>query len=867
MALFGEIARRLRVLLRGSRFDRDLDEEMQTHLELRQGRLRAGGLSLEDAGRAARMRFGNVLRLREEAHDAWGWTWLEQLAQDLRFSARTLSRNPGFTATAVLTLALATGASTAIFTVLNGVVLRPLPFRQPERLVQVYGTDPATLTGSIGWHDLDAFRRQSTAFDAFVAYQPTVRFLQGPTGPERLTAVLTETGLFSLLGADAIAGRTFRADESSDVAVISADLWQRRFQRDPSLPGRSILLDGGRGVTVVGVMPDHFQFPYSAASLMPGALPESRTDLWVPYDPSPRGRASYVMARLRPGISIDAAGAELRVIAARLEKQYPDTNEHASARLEPLTEVVVGRVRRSLWMLLAAVGLVLAGACANLANLSLARMTVRTREVVTRAALGASRARLVRQFLAESLLLSLVGGALGALVGHWGTQLLVALGSTRIPRAHEVGFDGVAFGFLLLACVVTAVFFGLAPALTAARIDSRPCARHGGDGLLGRGAARIRDGLVMVEIALAFMLALSGALLMREAARLQHVDMGMITKNVLVVHLSPRAPVQDYYAIEERVAVLRGVRAAGFTQLVPLQNWGWEAGFSIHGRSTESSTTLPIAGLRYVTPGYFRALGIRLIRGRGFTAADVAGAPRVVVINETLAHRYFQDRDPLGTELDRGRIVGIVADVPQSAVDRAAEPDLYHPAAQAIAMTSDLGMSLIVRTAGASEPLIDAVRAAVRQVNPKLAVFNVKTMDQVVADSLWALNLYRWLIGLFAALTVAIAVIGVYGVISYNATSRTREFAVRLAIGSDPAGLTRLVLARAARLAAGGLTAGILGALAATPALRTLPLASGARPLTYAAVAASLVMVALLAALVPAMRLRSIDPAAALRHD
>jgi ABC-type antimicrobial peptide transport system permease subunit len=276
---------------------------------------------------------------------------------------------------------------------------------------------------------------------------------------------------------------------------------------------------------------------------------------------------------------------------------------------------------------------------------------------------------------------------------------------------------------------------------------------------------------------------------------------------------------------------------------------------------------LPIAGLRYVTPGYFHALGIRVIRGRGFTAADIAGAPRVVVINETLAHRYFQDRDPLGTQLDRGTIVGVVADVPQSAVDRAPEPDLYHPAAQAIAMTSDLGMSLIVRTAGASEPLIDAVRAAVRQVNPKLAIFNVKTMEQVVADSLWALNLYRWLIGLFAALTLAITVIGVYGVTSYNATSRTREFAVRLAIGSDPAGLTRLVLARAARLAAGGLTAGILGALAATPALRTLPLASGARPLTYAAVAVSLVMIALLASLVPAMRLRSIDPAAALRHD
>jgi putative ABC transport system permease protein len=835
MPMLDEIGRRLRMLVQGSRVDRELED--------------------------------------------WGWRWLEQLGQDVRFGARTLRKNPGFAATVVLTLALATGATTAIFSVVNSVLLRPLPFGEPDRLVQVYGRNwredrggpPDPVTGPVGSMELEEFAKQSTTVEAFAGYTLTTRHLQGPAGVERLTAVMADGGFFSLLGVEAMVGRSFRAEDPPDVTVVSAGLWRRRFDGDRSLPGKTLMLNG-RTVTVVGVMPDRFQFPYGAASGMPGALTESRTDLWVRLPPLReaatgqlrRGRVN-VTARLKPGVALEAAHAELRVIAGRVAAQSQEPSARLDVRLVPLAEDVLRPVRRSLWMMFAAVGLVLAAACANVANLLLARMTVRTREVVTRAALGAGRLRLVRQFLAESLLLSLAGGLLGLVVARWGTDLLVALGSATIPRVHEIALDWRAFSFLLLACLATAVLFGLAPALTAARVDVHAVTKEsGGHATMGRRYGRVRDGLVVVEVALAFVLALGAALVMREILRLRNVDTGMVTQNVLALHLTPSAPASDYYAIERRVAQLPGVDAAGFIQLVPLQNWGWEAAFSIRGRPSVGRLT---TGLRYVTPGYFRALGIPVLRGRAFTEADRADAPRVILVNDALARRYFPGEDPVGRELDRGTIVGVVGDVRQAGLDRAAEPELFYPAAQNVTMTSDLGMSLLVRTSVAPERVIETVRAAVRDVNPNLAIFNVKTMEQVLADSLWELNLYRWLIGLFAALAIVLAAIGLYGVISYNVTSRMREFAVRLALGSDPMRLARLVLARGAWLTGAGLAAGILVAFAVTPSLRNLSANLGGDPLMYAAIAALLLVLALAACVVPAIRVARVNPASALRHD
>ena len=809
--------------------------------------------------------------------------WLDDLLRDVRFALRSLIHNPGFALVAIASLALATGATTAIFSAVNGVLLRPLPFENPDQLVQIYGRNwredrggrPDPVDGPVTSPELEAYATGGRSFDGFAAYEVTTRHLRQSSGTDRLTAVAADLSFFTVLRVAPVAGRTFREGDGQDVAVISDEFWERRFARDPSVVGRTMTLND-TPVSVLGVMPPAFQFPYMAASLLPGAMPESRTDVWVPMTPirdasSPtgwrRGRVN-VIARRRPGVSIASAGAELRVIAQRLEEQYRGTNIRVGVRVVSLADVIVGRVRRSLWMLFAAVALVLAAACANVANLLLSRMAVRAREVVTRAALGADRFRLTRQFLTESVLLSLCGGAAGAAIARWGTHVLGVLLAARIPRAHEITLDWYAFLFLLVVCLATAVFFGLAPALTAARLDIHTVTKESAGQTTGsRSYGRIRDALVVIEVALAFVLALGAVQVVREASRLENVPTGMVVDNVLTLHVTPRSTAQDYYAIEERVKQLPGVRAAGFTQLVPLQNWGWTADFSIRGQPSDPSRRL-VTGLRYVTPGYFAALGIPVVQGRGFLQSDTEHAPRVILVNEALVRTYFPTgHSPVGRELDRGTIAGVVGDVRQVRLGAPAEPEIYYPAAQNLTMTSDLGMSLIVRSATSPQSLTPAIRDAIAKVNTNLAVFNVRTMEQVLADSLWEVHLYRWLIGLFTALTLVLAAIGLHGVIAYNVTSRMREFAVRLALGADPTRLARLVLGRAARLAMTGVAAGVLIAAAVSPWLEDLPVARDSGPLLYGAIGAALIILALAAAAIPAFRVAGIDPSDVLRQE
>ena len=848
---------------------------MQLHLALRREQLESRGLASEDARIAAARQFGNALRSQEASVDAWGWRWLEQFAQDIRFACRTLIKAPGFTVIIVLTLALATGATTAIFSIVNGVLLRPLPFADPDRLVQIYGRvwaedrgEPDPVTGPVGVFALTAFESQSTAFEGFTAYDLSTRHLEGPAGPERLTAISADLDFFSLLGVRPQAGRTFQADDPANVVVLSGPLWERLYARDPAVVGRSITLDG-RPYIVIGVMPNAFQFPYRAASLLDAALTESRTDIWVPSQlpanvPPGLARRERVTARLKPGVSLDAASAELRVIASRVEADnYRGTRARVGARVVPLAAEVIEPIRQSLWTLFAAVGLVLLAACANVANLLLARMTVRAAEILTRTALGAGRLRMTRQFAAEGLLLASLGGLLGLIVARWGTALIVGLGAAWIPRAHEVAFDSRSFIFLAIVCLTTAVLFSLAPVLQSLRLNVR-LAQVGGHAVLDRPSARVRDALVIIEVALAFVLTLGAALVIREVFRLQNVPSGVVIDNVLTLHVTPRAEAQDYYAIEQRVAQLPHVVSAGFTQLVPLQNWGWEAQFSIRGRAIEGR---PVAGLRYVTPGYFRTLGIPVLQGRSFSVADEAGAPRVIVINDALARRYFAGEDPVGRALDRGTVVGVVGDVRQAALNRPAEPEIFYPAAQNVTMASDLGMSLIVRTDGAPEGVVNLIRAVVRDVNPRLAIFNVKPMDQVVADSLWELNLYRWLIGMFAALVLTLSAIGLYAVTSYNVTARVREFALRLALGSDQSQLSQLVLRRGVRLAAIGLAIGIVVSMQLIVFLRAFPIESRPDALMMVVTAIVLLAIAVTACALPAMRVARVNPVVALRQE
>jgi putative ABC transport system permease protein len=862
MNILAEWLRRLSYLVHRGQHDDVLRREMESHRAM-----------MGDA-----TRFGNTLRLREESRDVWGWAWLDDIARDVRFAARTFVRSPGFSFIAVTSLALATGATTAIFSIVYSVLLRPLPFVAPDRLVQVSEIHQVGGAGSVAFADLQAFRAESVSFERFAGYELTTRLLETDQGSERVTAVIADGEFFPMLGVKPLAGRTFAAGDPPSVVVLSAGLWDRQFKRDPSVIGRTVTLTGNRWdpvqrrsvivrreLAVLGVMPEAFQFPYAASSVFPGALPEARTDLWIPDDRPNGGRLGNVTGRLRPGVTLGAAAAELDAIEKRLDVTAPGPYRALGVQLVPLADDVLGGVYRSLWLLFAAVGLVLAAACANVANLLLSRTTARAHEVVTRAALGASPRRLISQFLVESLLLGLTGGAVGILVAHWTLNLLVTVGAARIPRAHEIALDWSAFAFLLTICMVVALLFGLGPALLASRTDAHDITRtSGGRSTTSSTFSRIRDGLVIVEVALAFVLALGVAGVMSELSRLERTDTGMVTDRVITIHMTPRLPDADYFAIENRVAQLPGVSAAGFIQMVPLQNWGWIGDFHITGRPREDRPTIE---LRSVTPGYFSALGVPIRKGRNVSTGDGLREPGVILVNETLARLHFGGEDPVGRDTDRGTIVGVVGDVRQAGLNRPVAPEIYGVVNRNAGIASDLGMSLIVRTAGPPEAIVPAVRAAARDVNPLVALFNIKTMSEVIANSLWELNLYRWLIGLFAGLALVLAAIGLYGVISYSVSSRTREFAVRLALGSDPAGVARLVLGRGLRLTATGLVCGIAVALGSVPLLRRLSGVFMPEPQAFAAIVALLLAIALAACLVPALRVARVNPATALRQD
>ena len=875
MGLFAEGRERVRALLHRSREEREMEEELRFHLDMAVEQKVREGMAPEEARRRAAIEFGAVERFKEEVREARGLGVLEDLGRDARFGLRGLRRQKSFTAAALATLALGIGATTAIFGVVSALLLRPLPFAEPERLVQLYGR--SALSPEVdAVNGLGEYRERSRSFEALVGYEVSARYLRDAGGAERVMAVRAEGDFFRLLGVAPLRGRGFAADDGPTVAVIGEAFWRTRLGADPDVVGRSLDLDGRR-YTVVGVMPESFQFPYRAASLLPGVAAEARTDLWTPFDRplAPRGRVMNVTGRLRDGVTREAAERELAQLGRVLAEEDPQRHGGRSVYLVPLSEAVVPPlVRRPLVVLFGAVGIVLALACANLTNLSLVRITLRAREVAIRSALGAGRSRLARQFLAESLVISLVGGALGLLLAWWGTRRLVAAAGAHIPRAHEVGMDWRVFLFLFAACALTGAVLAVSPILVAMRRESRDALREaGGRATMGVGQRRVRDGLVVAEVALAFVLAVGATLLVRELARLRDADLGLVSENVLTFHLGrPRDPTADgseYYRIAERVAQLPGVRAAGFTQLLPLQNWGWTSSstdFTVSALPAGGTEEYPIE-LRYVTPDYFRALSIP-VRGRPFTAEDDADAPPAIVINRALARRAFGDRDPVGLVTSRGVVVGVAGDVRQEHPDRPAQPEIYFPIAQNFSLLSELGMTLVVATRGDAEGFVAPIRAAIREAAPGYAVFQVKSMDRVVSDSLSAFTLYLSLMAAFALLALLLAATGTYGVISYIAASRSREFAIRVSLGAGRGRVSRMVLGRGLALAALGLAAGSVAVIAATPLLRGLPVTVRPPDLSVAApVAALIAAVALAASLLPARRAAGVDPMSVLREE
>lgn len=789
---------------------------------------------------------------------------------DLRLALRTFSRNAGFTAVVVLTLAIGIGATTAIFSVASGVMLRPLPFADPDRLVQIAATGEDG--NAIPFPDIAEFRIQSTAVVDIAGYGVGVRTLQDlAPEPERVVTISTERPLFDVLGAQPMLGRTFLANDPPDVVVIGEGFWERHFDRDASAAGRTITLEDLR-YTVIGVMPDEFQFPYRAGMLA-GAAAGLRTELWIPFNFPPnldrRGRAEFVVARLIPGMTLDAANGELNTIAARLAGQFPATNRGRGVQLTPLADVVAGPARNALLILLGAAGLVLLLSCANIANLLLARMVARRHEVAVRAALGAGRGSLARQFLIESLVLAAAGGLLGLAISVWATDAILASAATRIPRSWEIGLDWRVFGFLAAVCATTGAAFGVVPALTAARANAREAlGEFSGRTSAGVRHGRLRDSLVVAEVALAFVLVLAGSLMIRSLLLLQQTDTGMVPANVLTLHLTSRATAADYTEVQRRVEQVPGVRAAGLIQLLPLQNWGWNGFLTIEAPRPGEPTGKSLVELRYVTPGYFRALGIPFRSGRGFTDADTSETPRVILVNEALARQYFPTGDPINRVTDRGTIVGVVGDVRHVGLDQPAIPEVYYPIAQNVAARSDTGMSLVVSTRVPPESLAGPVRGAVSAVIPNQAVFQVQTMEQVIAESLSDLRLYSSLIGLFGGVALLLAVAGIYGVMSHAVASRTREIGIRVALGAQRSGVMGLVLRHGGRLIVIGLAIGLWGAFMLAPALQALPVT--VPPLdttTAAAVGAVLAVAGFMACALPARRAARVPPMSCLKAD
>ena len=806
---------------------------------------------------------------------------LDDLLYDARYALRSLVKAPGFSAVTILTLALSTGATTAIFSIVNGVLLQPLPFASPERLVQVEEMGRIGGFGAVLGGDVEEFRAQSRTLEMLSAHALTTRHLQGSGEPERLTTVVVDHYFFSLLGVPPLIGRTPGPADTTAVVVIGERLWERRFNRDPAVIGKTIVLDGNifdpaqrrtviqrREHTVVGVMPARFQFPYGAASVYATALPEAQSDLWMLNDQPYRGGRIPVTARLRAGVTIDQAQSELTVIEQRLDQLKPSESRPVAVRAVPLVDDVVGPVRRSLWLLMAAVALVLVAACANVANLLLARTGQRTREVVTRAALGAGRARLVRQLFTESVLLSFTGGLVGMLVAWWGIRVLVAIGAAKIPRAQEIELDWSAFAFMMAISLVTSAIFGLAPAVTASRADVHSVTKEAsGHATMNRSYGRIRDSLVIGQIALAFILALGAALVIGELERLQRRDPGFTTDNVVTLHITPRLEESHYYRLEERIAQLPGVESAGLVHMVPLQNWGGVGTFQVRGRPVADPSEMPTAELRSVTPRYFETLRIPMRRGRGLSESDRVAQPRPIVVNETLARQYFPGEDPIGRALDRGLIVGVVADVNMRHLDETVMPQIYSSLDTSSGIASDIGVAVLARTRSTPTASIEAIRSAIHELQPAVAIFNIKTMREIVDESLWELNLYRWLIGLFAALALVITAIGLFGVISYGAASRSREFAIRLALGSDQSRLARVVLIRGITLTVIGLMLGGVSSVAMLRLLASVVAASRPDPLSVASICALLLAIAVAACMWPAIRVARIDPVKVLRQE
>jgi putative ABC transport system permease protein len=802
---------------------------------------------------------------------------MKTLWLDARYGLRMLMKKPGFTLTAVITLALGIGATSVIFSFANGVLLRPLPYQDSERLAMIYETAPKRGLASLGISPLNFldWREQNRVFTGVAAYHSDSYSVSEGGDPEQLSGANTSHNAFEILGVAPILGRTFTAEEDRPgndmVVILGHGLWKRRFGAKPEIIGRKITLNN-RQRTVIGVMPPGFKFPEVA-------------DLWVPLaiDTKSWSRHSHgwdAIARLKPGMTLEQAQSDMTEVARRLEEQYPVTNEGMGVTLVPLREDLAGDYRKALLILMGVVGLVLLIACVNVANLLLARASSRVKEVAIRTALGAGRWRVFRQLLTESVLLGLMGGALGCGLAAWGLDLMLAVIPIDLPFWMRFDLDGRVLGFTAGLTLLTSLIFGAAPALQASKVDLNKALKDGARGASGAGRHQMLRTLVVAEVALSLILLIGAGLMMRSFMRLQGVNPGLNPENLLTLRVdlpeakydTPEKTQAFFKELLERVGALPGVQAAGATWRLPLAGGGRRTSLAVEGFPVLSVGEAPKINYCVSAPNYFRAMGIPILTGRDFTNADSRDSMKVTIIDERVAREYWPNESPLGKRVRFGApeddspwhtIVGVVGVVKHESLNLTERKTVYLPHAQ-----DSMGdMTLTVRAAN-PEKLAPAIRGQVKAMDRDQPITNMRTMTEVISRSVWRPRLYTILFGVFAAVAVALASIGVYGVMACSVSERTREIGVRVALGAQRRDVLKLVVAQGMKLALIGTGIGLVASLALTRLMQSLLFeVSVTDPLTFAGLAALLSMVALLACYIPARRATKVDPMIALRCE
>ena len=866
--------------------EQDLHEELRSHIEIQTDENVERGMSREEAHRAAILKFGNPQLTEEDAAAMWTLPSVESVLADVRFGWRVLWKAPGFAAVAILTLALGIGATTAIFGIAYSVLIKPLPYAAPDKLVLVHQFNKAKDQGNWRTTALDYldWRERNHSFSGMAGYTGTGLVFSGSGNAEMVLGQRVSYNLFSVLGIAPELGRSFRYEEEEAgrdrVVVLSHGLWQRMFAGDRRVIGRSVVINN-EAFTVIGVMPGGFAFP------------DPQYQAWIPQpfrgstDPQWVNRSAHFLrtvARLKDGVTFAAADREMRQIASDLERQYPDTDVNEGARIESLTEQVVGDVRVSLFLLLGAAACLLLIACANIANLLLARGTAREREIAVRQALGAGTARIFRQLVTENLVLALLGGSAGCALAYGIVQAVVEFGPRDLPRIAEIHVNAATLAFALAVAIGTGIFFGLAPMLSLRKEATANALKSGGKGTVaGVGLRSVRSVLVTIEIAMSAVLLMVAALTVRSLMRLDNVDPGFnpdgaVTFNFIMTEqrFPTGAQMRNFTRrVTDEFASIPGVQAAGFTSSVPLSGNSWANPTTVEG-STESPLTL----VRAISPGYFAAMQSPIRRGRAFTPSDSATSQRVAIINESAARKMFSGADAIGGHIKLGNlgsrdgwrtIVGVVADIHESGLDTAPEPALFLPYDQLGDPTTALagrGLDMVMRTTGDPATVISFARSRMNELDRTVPINDVRMVREMVSASVAQPRFRTLLFGGFGVLAMTLAAVGLYGVLSYVVAQRTREFGIRVALGARRSNLWQIVLGEGGRLVVAGLVVGMAVAAAVAQLVRTMLFGiSATDPVTFVAVAAIITFIAAVAMLVPARRAMNADPLSAIRYE